>query len=163
MTAAELVKINLHRLRTQFYESEKEFFQQRSILMKAITYPSFWLEERGVRLPAEKLNSILDTIIRGIMHHGATRQIGYFCAYFLKCVQDHMRMQGERYYDEAKSLRSITETALDHLTKKQLARLPEAQDRTTSELAALNRLVRETSAKRRRKPAKATGTQLDLF
>lgn len=163
MTSADLVKVNLHRLRTQFYESEKEFFQQRSILVKAITYPSFWLEERRVRLPAEKLNAILDTIIRGIMHHGATHQIGYFCAYFLKCVQDHMRMQGECYYEEAKSLRTITETALDLLTEKQRARLPDAQDRTTAELSALNRLVSQTTPKRRRRPAESPGTQLDLF
>lgn len=163
MAASDLVKNNLHRIRQQFFPDDtKEFYQQRTLLVKAITTPAAWLEERGVRLSEQRLQEILDTVLTGIMHHGATHRIGYFCAYFLKCVQDHMRFQGERYYEEAKSLRTITETAIEHLTKQQKSRLSDAQDRTTAELSALNRLVRETTAKRPKR-AKAPSTQLDLF
>ena len=163
MAASDIVKNNLHRLKTQFYpDNEKGFFQQRSMLIKAITHPASYLKERGVRLPNDEIQAILDKIIRGIMHHGNTGKIGFFCAYFLKSVQDHMKIQGDVYYEKGKSLRRITETALEDLTKKQAARLGDAQDRTTDDLAALNQLVRSTTPKHRKKTVRS-GTQLDLF
>jgi hypothetical protein len=163
MAASDIVKNNLHRLKTQFYPSnEKGFFQQRSMLIKGITHPASYLKERGVRLPNDEIQAILDKIIRGIMHHGNTGKIGFFCAYFLKSVQDHMKIQGDTYYEKGKSLRRITETALEDLTKKQAARLGDARDRTTDELAALNQLVRSTTLKHRKKTVRS-GTQLDLF
>jgi hypothetical protein len=163
MSAETLVKDTLHRLRNQFFaDDEKGFFQQRSMLVEAITTPARWLEERGVHLPEEKLRDILDRIILGIMRHGATGRIGYFCRYFLFTVQEHMKHQGEKYYEEGKSLRTITETTIDRLTKKQLARLGDAEDPTTTRLAALNRLVRETAIKKKR-TTKPTGAQLELL
>ena len=162
MAADTLVKNFLHRLRTQFYpDNEKGFYQQRSMLISAITTPARWLEERGVRLPEKRIEEILVGILRGIMHHGDTGKIGFFCAYFAKSVQDHMKHHGEEYYEEGKRLRGILDTAVEHLTKKQAARLDDAQDRTTSELAALNRLHNATRVGKRKavKPA----SQPELF
>ncbi|MEI6034491.1 MAG: hypothetical protein WCS65_09455 [Verrucomicrobiae bacterium] len=164
MADSDLVKTYLHRIRTQFYpDDEKGFFQQRSILLNAITTPARWLDERGVRIPERRLCQILDEILKGIMHHGATGKIQYFCRYFLFAVQEHMRHQGDRYYEEGKSLRAITNTAMEVLTKKQRARLSDAQDATTSRLADLNRLVRETAVKKRKQAKAPAGKQLDLF
>lgn len=163
MAASDIVKNNLHRLKNQFYpDDEKRFFQQRGMLIKAITHPASYLKDRGVRLSTDELQAILDTIIRGIMHHGNTGRIGFVGAYILKCVQDHMKIQGDVYYEKGKSLRRITELALDELTKKQLARLGDAQDRTTDELAALNELVRSTTVKKK-KARKVNAEQLDLL
>lgn len=163
MPADSLVKNWLHRIKTQFYpDTPKEFYQQRNILITAITTPARWLDERGVRLPEARIDSILNDIFRGIMHHGDTGRIAYFCRYYLKAVQDHMSHQGERYYEEGKSLRFILDSALENLSKKQAAKLPEAQDRTTSELAALNRLVAATRVKKKKTP-KAQADQLDLL
>jgi len=160
---SDLVKTYLRRLRTQFYpDDEKGFFQQRSLLIRAITHPAHWLDERGVRLPERRLCQILDEIIKGIMHHGATGKIEYFCKYFLHAVQQHMKHQGDAYYDEGKSLRFITDTAMENLTKKQREKLGDAQDATTSRLADLNRLMRETAVKKK-KAAKAPSAQLDLL
>ena len=163
MAADTLVKSFLHRLRTQFYpDNEKGFYQQRSMLISAITTPARWLEERGVRLPEQRLEEILVGILRGIMHHGNTGNIGFFCAYFLKAVQDHMKHQGDGYYEEGKSLRKILDTAVEDLTKKQARKLDAAQDRTTTELAALNRLVNATRIKNK-KIAVKTAQQIELF
>lgn len=163
MPADSLLKNWLHRLKNQFYpDTPKEFFQQRSILITAITHPAHWLDERGVQLPEARLDAILTDILRGIMHHGDTARIGYFCRYYLKAVQDHMTHQGEKYYEEGKSLRFIVDTALENLSKKQAAKLPDAQDRTTAELAALNRLVQSTRVKKK-KVAVKTATQQELF
>ena len=160
---ADLVKKYLHRLRHQFYpDDEKGFFQQRTMLITALTTPARWLDERGVRLPVGRLDEILDDIVKTIMRHGDTARIGYFCRYFLHAIQQHMSHQGERYYEEGKSLRFITETALENLSSKQRAKLSEAQDPTTERLAELNRLLRQTSVKKR-KASQPTATQPDLF
>lgn len=163
MADSDLVKNYLHRIRNQFYpDDEKGFFQQRPLLVQAITHPAFYLDERGVRLPERRLCEILDTVIRDIQHFGATAMIENFCRYFLHAVQKHMKHQGDGYYDEGKSLRFITDTALENLTKKQRGKLTDAQDATTSRLADLNRLMRETSVKKKR-TAKPTAAQLDLL
>jgi hypothetical protein len=160
---SNLVNNYLHRLRNQFYaDDEKGFFQQRTTLKIAITTPANWLDERGVRIPERRHCEILDEIIKGIMHHGATGKIQYFCRYFLFAVQSHMKHQGDRYYEEGKSLRTITSTALEVLTKKQRARLADAEDATTSRLSDLNRLMRETAVKKKHSAAK-TDLQPELF
>lgn len=163
MPADSLLNNWLHRLKNQFYpDTPKEFYQQRSILITAITHPARWLNDREVRLPEARIDAILTDILWGIMHHGDTARIGYFCRYFLKAVQDHMTHQGERYYEEGKSLRFILDTALENLSKKQAAKLSDAQDQTTAELAALNRLVQSTRLKKKKIAAK-TATQKELF
>jgi len=163
MADSDLVKNYLHRIRNQFYpDDEKGFFQQRTQLITAITTPARWLDERGVRVPERRLCEILDEVIVGIQRFGATGEIKFFCRYFLFAVQEHMKHQGERYYEEGKSLRAITNSALDTLTKKQRARLGDAEDATTSRLADLNRLMRETAAKKK-KAVKAPASQLDLL
>jgi peptide subunit release factor 1 (eRF1) len=108
------------------------------------------------------MEAILNDTLRGIMHHGDTGNIGFFSAYLLKAVQTHMSKQGDRYYEEAKALRNIAESALSDLTKKQKERRPDALDPTTSRLGELNNLVRGIKPGRRKKPA-SNGTQLDLF
>lgn len=163
MADSDLVKNYLHRIRNQFYpDDEKGFFQQRTVLIDAITTPARWLDERHVRLPERRLCQILDDIIKGIQNFGATGEIKFFCRYFLFAVQEHMKHQGDRYYEEGKSLRFITDTALDNLTIKQRAKLADAQDATTSRLADLNRLVRATAAKKK-KAVKAPASQLSLL
>ncbi|MEI6492625.1 MAG: hypothetical protein WCO94_08770 [Verrucomicrobiota bacterium] len=163
MADSDLVKNYLHRIRSQFYpDDEKGFFQQRTLLVRAITHPAFYLDERGVRLPERRLCAILDTVIRDIQHFGATAKIENFCRYFLHAVQQHMKHQGDGYYDEGKTLRFIMDTAMENLTKKQREKLSDAQDSTTARLADLNRLVRETAAKKK-KSAKAPAAQLDLL
>jgi hypothetical protein len=163
MAGSDLVKNYLHRLRSQFYpDDEKGFFQQRTVLIDAITTPARWLDERHVRLPERRLCQILDEIIKGIQNFGATAKIQFFCRYFLYAVQEHMKHQGDRYYDEGKSLRFITDAAMDNLSKKQRAKLADAQDATTSRLADLNRLVRATTAKKK-KAVKTPASQLSLL
>ena len=160
---SELVRNYLHRLRQQFYpDNERGFWLQQSVLKDAITTPARWLDDRHVRLPERRLCEILDEIILGIMHHGDTGKIDYFCRYFLHAVQLHMKHHEEKYYEEGKSLRFITDTAMENLSKKQRAKLADAQDATTSRLAELNRLIRETTAKKKR-TAKSPAAQLDLL
>lgn len=167
MKDADFVRDYLHVLRTQFYPDDAAGFgQQKTILIDAITTPARWLDERGVKLPEKQLRSIMDEIIVGVKRFGDTANIGYFCRYFLKVVQDHMRFQGERYYEEGKSLRHVTEQALEFLSSKQRAKLPDAQDDTTTKLADLNRLMKATQTQRRKEKAATSAArkaQMDLF
>lgn len=162
MAGENILEDYLGTLRKQFYpDDSKAFFQQKSMLITAITTPARWLDERGVKVPDRRHREILDTIIKGIMHHGATGKIQYFCRYFLHAVQEHMSHNGERYYEEGKSLRTIVDTTFTHLTAKQRKRLPDAEDPTTTQLAALNRLVKSTRHKTKKQPA--SRAQMSLF
>lgn len=163
MAAETLVKRFLYQIRTKFYpDNEKGFYQERMLLLRAITHPAHYLKERGMALPESRIEDILNEILRGIMHHGDTGHIGYFSAYLLKAVQKHMIHQGDDYYAEAKALRNIVETAAGEWTEKQRKQLPDALDPVTSRLADLNNLVRATKPGRKKKPA-SNGTQLSLF
>lgn len=167
MNDSAFVTDYLHVLRTQFYPDDPAGFgQQYSMLVLAITTPANWLEDRGVQLPEKRLREILDEIIVGIKRFGDTGHVKFFCRYFLFAVQEHMKHHGERYYEEGKTLRFIMDTTLEHLSKKQRARLEEAKDATSTRLSELHRLVRQTSAANNRanKAARAAArSQLDLF
>lgn len=166
MADSDLVKDFLYQLRSKFYpDDEKGFYQQRSLLIQSITHPASWLNDRNVRLPEKKLREILNDIMRGVMHFGDTGKIQYFARYYLHVTQQHMKHQGEVYYEQAKGLRTVTETAIDVLTKQQRARLPDAQDETTVRLAELHRLVQATAIRRRKATPTAAekSAQLDLF
>ena len=163
MAAETLVNRFLYQIRQKFYpDNHKGFYQEHKLLLRAVTHPAHWLKDRGVSLPEAKLEAILNEILRGIMHHGNTGNIGYFSAYLLKSVQDHMKHHGDEYYEQAKVLRNIVQTAAGEWTEKQRKQLPDAMDQTTARLADLNSLVRATKPGRRKKTAPA-GTQLDLF
>ena len=48
----DLVNLFLRSIRNQFYQGhEKLFFQEKRMLLMAITYPASYLKERGVGLP----------------------------------------------------------------------------------------------------------------
>lgn len=163
MAAETLVNRFLYQIRTKFYpDNEKGFYQERTLLLRAITHPAHWLKDRGVTLPEARMDAILNEILRGIMRHGNTGHIGFFSAYLLKAVQTHMDKQGDRYYDEAKVLRNILQTAEGERTDKQRKQLPDALDPVTARLSDLNSLVRATKPGRKKNPA-SNGTQLSLF
>jgi hypothetical protein len=48
----DIVRDYLHLIKNEFHAGdERAFFQQRWLLIKAITFPAKWLDKRGVFLP----------------------------------------------------------------------------------------------------------------
>ena len=156
-SAGRIVGDFLHVLRNQFYPDEqKAFYQQRSLLIQAITHPAAYLAARGVGLTEADHRKILTEQIRTIQHHGDTAAIRYFCRYFLHAIQQHMKFHGEDYYDSGKRIRDIADSALDSLKSRAASQALETTDR----LAEINAIVRPPS--RRKKPKAPEPSQPDL-
>lgn len=155
--AVRICRDFLHTLRSQFYaDDEKAFFQQRWMLMKAISAPASYLAKRGVGLTEADHRKLLTEVIRTIQHHGDTRRIRLFGRYFLHCVQEHLKHHGEDYYDSGKALRSIADAAVDSIKAKAAAQALETTDR----LAEIHAAIRPP---KRRKKAPVSGGQPELF
>lgn len=104
----------LGNIRSQFYTTtpDKKFFEDRNVLLLAVTWPATWLKERGCTWSAERYFQVLRTILVGIKSHGATGEIRYFPGYLLRCVQDHFRHNSDAYCDEGKKTRNAWEMAI---------------------------------------------------
>ena len=161
MSADLLIESLVGMLRRQFYPDRsqaKAFFQQRTMLLRAVLYLASWLKERGVWLKEDRYRQILMEIVQGIKQHGATAEIRNFGAYFLHAVQEHVKIHGDRYYQEGKSIRNAVDQALSTLPKAQ-ASDPEA---FIDQLAQAAALLKAGAPKRkpstaRRKPDKQMG------
>lgn len=92
-------------IRTALYPqvSDSVFAREWRDLLLAVSEPANYLHARGLKLPGKRYLAILSEVIQGIRKHGA-RSIHNLPIYLRKCVQDHMKMQGERYIEEAKDL-----------------------------------------------------------
>lgn len=103
MTGEDVIKEALERVRAKFYELQPaRFAQDREFLVKALTIPAEWLHSRAVAMPAKWHAEIIRRILDEAEKF-ATGLIKYTPGYLMKCVQDHMRHQGERYYNAAKA------------------------------------------------------------
>ncbi len=153
MTAGDFVLEQLVLLRREFFKSatNKQYFQQRPVLIQAITWPARWMNKRGAKLPASGYRRIIGTVISSIKQRGNVARIRRFSIYFLHSVQEHMKHHGDEYYEAAKDVRRIGQI-LPRLTASLgfdalKARHP---DRTTEDLAKLNRVLRSPGGRRRK-------------
>lgn len=96
----------LQLIRGEFFAGvpDKQFFQERNLLLQAVTYPADWLNRHGAKLPEPQYQQILQTVIDTIKAHGNRAKIRRFSAYFLHAVQTHMQHHGEEYYQASKRL-----------------------------------------------------------
>lgn len=159
MTPAELIAEMLRLIRGLFFKkaTDKQFFQERPMLERAITYPARYLNERGVKLPGSKYRAILVTVINTIRDKGNRSLIKRFSAYFLHSVQEHMRHHGDEYYYAAKDARPIA-SLVDSVVSK--AGRQSSPDRTVEVLAEVHQVLKSKGG---RKPRLKPASQPDLF
>jgi len=155
----QFVEEMLGLIRRDFFAkaTPKRFYQERAMLIQAITWPARWMNERGARLPASGYRRILVTVIQTIKRHGNISKIHCFSRYLLYAVQEHMCYHGEEYYEQAKAARPIADvlaTATSHV------RPGRAPDRVTETLSQMNKVLRSPGGRRR---AIQTGSEPDLF
>jgi hypothetical protein len=157
----ELVEELLRMIRGQFYGDapEKLFFQERKMLIRAITWPARWFSERAMPYPEGEYKALILRIVMEIKRHGDLARVRSFGRYLLTAIQEHMKHQGERYYNEAKTLQK----ALDSTTARlKLSDEKRAATQFIEHLAAANKIVGAGIGKRRKKqPAQAI--QDDFF
>jgi len=160
----QFVEEMLGLIRRDFFceVTPKRFFQERPMLIKAICYPARWMKERGMSLRTNQdaiciYRRILVTVIQTIKRHGNLPKIHCFGRYLLTSVQEHMRFQGEGYYEQAKAARPIA-AVLPGVTRHVRPGL--APDRATETLAQMSQILRSKGGRRRAIQVNSEG---DLF
>ncbi|CAN5356812.1 hypothetical protein BH09VER1_BH09VER1_28850 [soil metagenome] len=163
--ASAMLEEYLRRVRSQFMADlpEKAYFQQRRLLIQAITFPAAYLHERGVWLPVKRLREILDEIIKGIKHHGATDRIQYFGIYFLTAVQSHMKIRQEAYYEEGKLSRTKPIGSMPLAEVMPGVKVADHPAQVTDHLAEFARLARSGPRPGAKKVAKQPQQQMDFL
>jgi hypothetical protein len=122
--------------------SDGAFAREWPDLVLAVSEPAAYLHARGLKLPGSRYLAILREVIRGIQAHGQPNPRN-LPIYLRKCLQDHMRMQGERYLEEAKDLEARPTGAIaDRITRglRVVTGDPEAE-RLTAALVAARTLI----------------------
>lgn len=150
-------------IRRQFYQGkDKEFYQQQDQLLQAVTYPAWWLSERGFSYPEGQYFDLVREILRTIALNGNVEQVRFFCRYLLTCVQEHMKHHGEEYLERAKGLQSVVDSVLHGLRK--MAVPAEAQQLgQVAAMAEAHRVLLATKKTRKKQVAKPTEQQQSLF
>lgn len=119
MTAAgqepDGVQLILATIERRFYRAlpGRAFHRDRRMILYALTWPSTWLQSRGLTCSPVRYNGLLAERLEAIAAHGDPGRYGaYFPAYFLKTLQDWFRHHGEELYDELKHVRNALDQAL---------------------------------------------------
>jgi hypothetical protein len=153
MVARLLVEIN-----RRFYARKdvRAWTVDKRAILKAITWPAVWLNERGVGMPERDYEAKVIEIIDGISRHGDLAKIKFFPAYLGDCIRKHFVHQGDEIYATRKHVRQAIE--LSFLK----GRAPAAGARDVVPAIAAAHLVLTKPAKAP-KPPKPDGLQGTLF
>lgn len=158
MTPEQLTDHLLADIHARFYQgvSAKKWAQEKRILIQAITYPARYLNERGGKLPGRRYLEILKAILADIQRHCQAKTFQRLSVYILHCVQEHMRHQGDRYYQEAKDAKPAAAVAGRVIRKAQAT----VGDHSTRILAETHKILsqRKTTAQKARRE-----TQIELL
>ena len=151
-------------LRGWFYaDNEKEFFQDREMLVRSVCALSVYLKARAVRIPLTRQGQIFTGMVQTIKQHGNTGKIKRFSAYLLTCIQKHLQHHGEEYYDEGKRTRDALADVMAGLKPRDGRPVADPGD-SVDQLAAFASIMRSKGGRKKRAcktPAKAM--QLDFL
>ena len=100
----------LAQIKQDFYtctSSDKAFYEDRRMLLYALTWPAKWLDQRGLQMDAEQYEELLAQRLNAIVQHGDPKRYQrYFPRYLLKCLQDWFAHHGEELYEDLKHVRN---------------------------------------------------------
>ena len=154
-TPAELTGTLLDFIRNKFYaEAPADFHKDRRRLLQwVVLWPATWLDERGVTLTTDRYKQLVTDCLMDAVRFGDTRVIQYVPAWLGKVIQSHFVHHAEEIYEEAKSMRTLTEQAV--ITFGRVERRE-----TVEPLASAANILR--AGPRRKSPA-VVAKQLGLF
>jgi hypothetical protein len=157
-TPKELTDSCLMLLRSKFYAGDdKCFFQDRSHLLRwVVLWPATWLNKKGVTIHGDAYRDIFTKVFMNAAAHIESK-VKYRPAYLRQVIQSHFKIHGERYYEDAKSIRNQVESVMLLIGKT-----APAQPDPVKEMSAARDLLTSLKPK---KPAfkPALKTQMDLF
>lgn len=132
---------------------------QHFIKREFTLYLATWLDKRGVTLKPERYKALLLGVLNEIKTHGATDLIKYWPGYLKHVLQEHLKHHGEEIYQEAKSLRTITENSLLAIGDR-LSAISTAPDPIRVLAEARRDLLTQ---KRTKRPSKKQPSQLEFL
>lgn len=114
-TPKELTDSLLDFLRRKFYDGpgdDRRFQMERSRLLDwVVLWPAAWLNNSGVTLHGEAYKEVFfKTFLEADMHRAS--KIQYRPAWLRQVIQSHWKTHGEKYYNEAKTVRSVSDHVL---------------------------------------------------
>lgn len=150
--------LQLVKRRFYFKRGDKIFYRDRRFLMKCLTWPALWMDQRGVGMTSQRYEKLLSERINDIADNGNHQARPYFPKYFLYCLQDHFAHHGEKLYYELKEGRNIFDLSFQNLDKVKIRK----EDKTVNILAEAHKLW--TPAKPRKRSGKPPAdNQPELF
>ena len=100
----------LARIKESFYccnLSDKRFYEDRRMLLYALTWPAKWMDQRGLQVGAQQYERLITERLKSIAQYGRPeRYQRYFPGYLLKCLQDWFAYHGDELYEELKHVRN---------------------------------------------------------
>lgn len=111
----DLLEELLRFIQVKFYPSDPvSFAKDKPRLLDWVVFEfARWLQRREVTLPSRRfLEIIRDTVLMDALRHGNTSKIIYRPGWLRSIVQSHLEHHGEEYYEEGKSIRTISDRAL---------------------------------------------------
>ena len=107
------------------FPAERFWADRRLLLRYVVLWPAKWLADRGVTLTADRYEQILvgTASPRGVLVDASTlgQPPHNPVKYLATVVQKHFEVQGERYYEEGKALRSKLDPIMKVLSGIQTA------------------------------------------
>jgi hypothetical protein len=113
-TPEELRDKLLHFIQTHFYQSQPIVFAKdrprllKWVVLKLATY----LDEKAVSISTARYQEIMQALLLDALRFGNTGNITYLPAWLGRCVDSHMAVHGEKYYEEGKANRESIQTHL---------------------------------------------------
>jgi hypothetical protein len=110
----ELIGQCLSFLQRKFYDGHADTFaQDRQRLLKwVVLWPAKWLDERAVTLPLNRYREIFMAVFMDAAMFQQQAKVNYLPAYLRVVLERHFDHHGEDYYHEAKSIRTLADSAL---------------------------------------------------
>lgn len=155
----EMIAVLVKHVREQFYTTwpERRWLQEQGLILKWVTWPASWLNERGISLSLARYEAILREIIVGIQRHGDTGKIKFFPVYFGHTIKQWFIHNGESLYEERKAIRNSIDLRF-------LKGLPPTQVSGPDPIAALAMAHRVLATRRvKTKAPKIDESQPSLF
>ncbi len=161
---ADLVADVLGVIERDWYPGQRDvFFRDRKDLVRWITWPAWFLEnrmgERYAPLPWVRYQDLVLGILRTMAVHG--RQAPrYFPRYFGRAVQTHMEKHWEEYADEVRAIRARVDR---ELARAQVVSAVGQRDQTVERLVEVHRAVSTKGGRKRKADKVSAAIQGDLF
>jgi hypothetical protein len=113
----------LNFIRTHYYQGRFVEFakHQRDLLRWVVFELAVYLDSKAVTIPAVRYLEIMvgeKGILMEALRFIRVEKMTYIPAYLRRCVQSHLAVHGESYYDEGKGLRNVLDIAMKFAEKQ---------------------------------------------